>query len=415
VSGQSPELLAARDLAAQTAAHLHRSAAFRGLPAAKQAALLGDLHKIRQALAADAATGKPKADPYALTLETPDDFRARLAQRRQAQEQPQQPQQPAAQDGQQTAAAADGATPSPRTAATETLAARAGALSDEINFPAFVASLVHGTYDAIVDATIRQMEAFAELVSAVAKDVDEFTRDNVTPNQARDWLVQQYPSDLSLAPASAENPEPRVQRHPGKEDEEAPGWLGDFGLDGQDLTDDVIEDQLVPAARRRYGESRLRTLATMVLLGMNRVNVKDGTISARLRFRATAQDKAKVDYAVSQDPATGGTTWGQRGSNYDQSSLMVSTVGVNVQADTELNAELFGEVKINFVSETLPLDKFIDSARLAALHRNARSAPTAPPNAAAPAPTPAPATAPTPASAPTPVPPQAAPPTAERK
>src|SRR5258708_9302709 len=71
-------------------------------------------------------------------------------------------------------------------AATETIAARAGALSDEIDFPAFVAGLVHGTFDAIVDATIRQMEAFADLVSAVAKDVDQFTPQNVTTNHVRD-------------------------------------------------------------------------------------------------------------------------------------------------------------------------------------------------------------------------------------
>ena len=78
----------------------------------------------------------------------------------------------------------------PKRQATETLAQRAGALSDEIDFPDFVASLVHGTFDAIVDASIRQMESYADLVSAVAKSVEQFTEDNVTLNQARDWLVQ---------------------------------------------------------------------------------------------------------------------------------------------------------------------------------------------------------------------------------
>src|SRR6185369_8010640 len=54
----------------------------------------------------------------------------------------------------------------PRLAATETIGRRAGALSDELDFPEFVASLVHGTFDAIVDSSIRQMESFADLVSA---------------------------------------------------------------------------------------------------------------------------------------------------------------------------------------------------------------------------------------------------------
>jgi hypothetical protein len=67
---------------------------------------------------------------------------------------------------------------------------------------------------------------------------------------------------------------------------------------------------------------------------------------------------------------------------------MISTVGVNVQAESDLKVELFGEVKINFVSETLPLERFVDPARLALLQGNARWSAAAPGSAAsAPAPT----------------------------
>jgi hypothetical protein len=395
VSGESHELATARELSANAAKLLQRSQAFRQLTAEKQAAILGDLGKIHRALAAETAV---PADPYALTLETPDDFRARLnAARHRGGANGAGNVQPSAPGP--APAPQDSGPSGPRVAATETLAARAGALSDEINFPAFVAALVHGTFDAIVDATIRQMEAFGELVSAVAKDVDEFTRDNVTPNQVRDWLVQQYPRDLALVPPGADGGEPRLtRRNPPTDDEEPPAWLAQFGLDGQALTDELIEDQLVPAARGHVGENRQQLLATMVLLGMSRVNVKDGTIAARVRFRAAARDKAAVDYAVSQDPSSGPSTVGQRGSSaYEPSSMMVSTVGVNVQADTELNAELFGEVKINFVSETLPLDRFVDSARMRLVQRNARSSAGAPAPAPAPAP---PAASDTPPAAP---------------
>ena len=134
------------------------------------------------------------------------------------------------------------------------------------------------------------------------------------------------------------------------------------------------------------GESRLQTLATMVLLGMNRIVVRDGSISARVRFRAAAADKTNVDYAVSQDP--GDTTWGQRGSaTYSTHTTMISTVGVNAQTDQSLKAELFGEVKINFASETLPLDRFADEAVVALLQRHARPS-GAPAVAAAPPPNP---------------------------
>ena len=261
-----------------------------------------------------------------------------------------------------------------REPATATIGTRAGALSDELDFPAFVASLVHGTFDAMVDASIRQMESFADLVAAVAKPVEQFAHENVSLNQARDWLIERYPRDLTLV---REEGEVRVvsRAKPGSEGEEptSPEWLADFSLQGEELTTDLIEEQLLPQARQQVAHGRLQTLATMVLLGMNRVVVKDGTIAARLRFRAAAADHAKVDYAVSDD-AGAGSEWGQRGSRtYAQPSTKVSTVGINVQSDSELKSELFGEVKINFASETVPLDRFVDEARRTILERHART------------------------------------------
>lgn len=263
-------------------------------------------------------------------------------------------------------------------AATESIGRRAGALSDELDFPEFVASLVHGTFDAIVDSSIRQMESFADLVAAVAKPIEEFTQDNVSINQARDWLVEQFPKDLILV-RSDEGSRVAPRPHPGEDGGEprAPEWLTDFGLGGQDLSAELVEEELVPRARERVAQQRLQTLSTMVLLGMNRVVVRDGTIGARLRFRAAAADHTKLDYAVSDDhgeeaPAA---EWGWRGSrSYSAPRTKVSTVGVNVQSDSELKAELFGEVKINFASETVPLDRFVDDARRNTLERHARPA-----------------------------------------
>jgi hypothetical protein len=373
---------------------LGRSPAFRRLDAATQAALTRDVDKIQCALRP--AQAFAHADPYAFPLDAPNALHRRRIGDPQPSEQPAQPNP--AQD-------LTPSEPGPKKAATETLAARTGALIDEVNFNSFVAGLIHGTYDAMVDAAIRQMEAFASLVSAVAKDAEQFTEENVTRNQVLDWLAHEYPRDLILeVPVGPNAPEPVLHsRKTAKEDEEpvSPAWLADYGLQGEELTDDLIEQQLLPVARRKVGENRLQTLATMVLLGMNRINVKDGSISAKVRFRAAANDTAQVGYAVSQDP--GSQTWGERGSAaYDQHTTMVSTVGVNVQAETDLKAELFGEVRINFVSETLPLDRFVDSARMAVLQRNSRTGKPAPAPvsqpAAEPASQPAQAIAPPPVS-----------------
>ncbi len=358
---------------ANAAAMLEQAPAFRQLEPATQFALRRDLQRLQGALQSPQTQ---RHDPYAFPLDTPNDLTARLNQQRMGGGTADNVSSPNAQaaPADTTATPAPTATPSgPRKPATETLARRAGALSDELNFPQFVASLVHGTFDAIVDASIRQMEAFADLVSAVAKDVDQFTRENITPNQARDHLAQKYGADLKLELPGAQGGQPRLRAATPSEEgaESSPEWLRDYGMPGETLTDDLVETELVPRAQKELGQQRMQLLATMVLLGMNRVVVKDGTISAKVRFRAAAADKAVVNYAVGQDPNQ--HNWGERGNvAYDNSALMVSTLGVNVQSDTELKAELFGEVRINFASETLPLDQFMDTAKIALLQRNAR-------------------------------------------
>jgi hypothetical protein len=287
----------------------------------------------------------------------------------------------------------------PKEKATDAIGRRAGALSDEIDFPAFVASLVHGTFDAIVDSSIKQMEAYADLVAAVSKPLDQFSRENVTLGQARGWVVEQYPRDVTLVEEGGEyRLAPLVQAG---EEASMPPWLAEYGEDGNELSAELLEESILPQARERVAQQRLSTLATMVLMGMQRVVIKDGTIGARLRFRAAAADRAAVQYATSNDPNTGGSTWGARAS--EGAITKVSTVGVNAQSDSELKAELFGDVKINFASETLPLDRFVDEAQRTLLERHSRASL---PRAAAPAAAPAPvAAAPVPPLAPAAAPP----------
>jgi hypothetical protein len=50
-------------------------------------------------------------------------------------------------------------------------------LVDSADFPTFVADLIRGTFDAIVDATVEQMEAFADLLGRVSESVDEYTKE----------------------------------------------------------------------------------------------------------------------------------------------------------------------------------------------------------------------------------------------
>jgi hypothetical protein len=280
---------------------------------------------------------------------------------------------PALQPGAPVATPGAGAAPK-ASPATETLARRTGALVNEVNFPGFVSQLVHGTFDAIVDAAIRQMESYADLLAAVAKTTEQFTSENVTPDQARDWLAQRYPAEVALRlPRGSDEVAAGAQLAPRGEGA-SPVWLAEFGLEGQELSTELMEEQLLPQVRNKIGAERHRLLATMVMLGLNRVAVKDGSISAKVMFRAAARDTATVQYA--QNPDAGGAAqagqWGARGSNtYSGVSTLVQTVNVNAQNDTNLRADLFGEVKLNFVSETLSLDKLADPQALGLIQRQA--------------------------------------------
>jgi len=66
-------------------------------------------------------------------------------------------------------------------------------LVKEVDFPKFVASLVQGVFQAIVDASVQQMEAYAELVASASKQVDEFAQDKRSDAPARELARQRQP------------------------------------------------------------------------------------------------------------------------------------------------------------------------------------------------------------------------------
>ena len=106
------------------------------------------------------------------------------------------------------------------------------ALAQSVDFPNFVADLIQGTFESIVNASIRQMEAYGELLRNIAKPVDEFMRDN----------------------------------------------------ESDDRDHSTADDD---SSRRRLAAERHHQLATMVLMGINRLVVTKGTITASVAVELT--------------------------------------------------------------------------------------------------------------------------------
>jgi hypothetical protein len=288
-----------------------------------------------------------------------------------------------------------------------------------IDFPSFVASLIQGTFQAIVDASIQQMEAYAELLKNAATTVDAFSSDNVTDGMARDYLADRYDGVFERDTAGSR---PQLKVAAGAGSSALPSFFADMGISSaDDLDQATVEEKVVPATRRMLAEQRQQTLATMVLMGINRIVISDGEISAKLQFHIDASESTSMKF--DQTKQSGMTMSGTAGRNpFAAQGIMVNTASLNAQSAINVRADLVGNVVVRFRSETFPLERFADSAAIQLINTRARvpgataAAPTTPgatpsatPSAAAPLPPALPGVpAPAPAAAPRPSPPPAA-------
>ncbi len=232
-----------------------------------------------------------------------------------------------------------------------------------IAFPTFVADLIKGTFNAIVDASIKQMEAYGHLLSNVAKTVDQFMADNITDNQARDYLVNAYPDRMMM---EVDDNGARVRARDGANDEGKPDFKSQFGLpEDIELDDDSIEEKLVPAARRHLARSRHQLLSTMVLMGINRIVVTSGRIAAKMGFRidakdrGTAQSASQFDFKNENTSAVGGTFLGFGGFSYNKNTVAyVSSTKKDSSDELDVHADLTGEVDLKFKSDYFPMERF---------------------------------------------------------
>jgi hypothetical protein len=407
---------------------LLRSDAFRALPADAQREIANNTVRVAAYLAEPegmrvpvATGGSEPADPYALSLEDPKE-RVIPARNNQFKSTPD------AKKGQFVAQAArEGA-------------AVAGALLDAVDFPNFVAGLIEGVFHAIVQSSIEQMEAYGKLVADVAKTLNEFRDENVSVNQGRDHLVEQFPDTfmIDVDTGADGGPGPRVRLRDGADETAALKQVNAMPIEGgpvSSLDDDTIEDRLVPAARTQLATSRQQLLATMVVMGIQRIVVDNGRIAAKVLYDFQARDTfhnqlsaTNFDYGdqykyasegeyesdyqggsysrgkSGEEDRRGGSYYakGKYKSTAEPVLKMVSATQQSTDASLTTKASLAGSVEVNFKSDYLPLEKMADSFQIGRIQDAAqpgRAGPAATtPAAVTPAAT-TPATAPQPAPA----------------
>jgi hypothetical protein len=308
----------------------------------------------------------------------------------------------------------------------------AGLLLEQVNFPDFVAGLVKGVFHAIVQSSIEQMEAYGRLVADVSKSLNQFRDENVPASQGRDHLVEQFPDTfmMDLQADDDGNPTARVKLREGVDEDAAVKQVSSLPVAGgpvSDLSDETIEERLVPAARTQLATSRQQLLATLVVMGVNRIVVTDGRISAKVmydfratdnfhkqlartdlkygdqyKYSGTGESEQKYDGGESQWDKDGGSSRG--GSYYAKGKYsyqaepvlkLASVTTETTDATLSTKASLAGMVDINFKSDYLPLEKMADSFQISQIQNAAQPTSTAPAAGSA-----APATPPPVAAAP---------------
>ncbi len=299
------------------------------------------------------------------------------------------------------------------------------ALIQGVNFPGFVSGLIEGVFHSIVKSSIEQMEAYGKLVADVSKSLNQFRDENTTANQGRDHLVEQFPDFFQLQMPGADDPfgggfgdaapaGPRVTLREGVNEQQAMARVNaTLPLDKPitKIDDELVEALLVPAAQTQLATGRQQLLATMVMMGINRIVVTDGKIKAKVMFDFQAKDNRRYqasatqfDYAKDQygnlqktSSSEGEYDSGSKGGNYSRDKdgsvssdsagyyskgtykysekpviTLMNTSHLADDSSLQSKASLLGDVEVNFKSDYLPLEKMANPENIAAIQMNAQ-------------------------------------------
>ena len=300
----------------------------------------------------------------------------------------------------------------------------AGEFLKQVNFVDFVSGLIDGVFHSIVTSNIQQMEAYSKMVADVSKTLNQFRDDNTTSNDGKDHLVNQFPDvfDIGIDSFSG-NPEPQLRLKDGVDQDSALtrvrdtlGGYADEKIDSIDVSDPAVQETLIKAARGQIATSRQQLLATMVMMGLSRIVVTNGKISAKIMYdfnastqRELSRSAQALDYARDSsgnmqlitdrefEGEKGGKSKGTYSGNYEagkssytgtydadyytkgkwkysqRPTLTAQSTAQMVENENfSAKANIAGQVEVNFKSDYLPLEKMATPEMVAAIQMRSK-------------------------------------------
>jgi hypothetical protein len=258
-----------------------------------------------------------------------------------------------------------------------------------LGFVEFTAGLINGTFDAIVGATLKQMEGYAKLVADLSKSIQQFQVENVSDAQITAHLANRYPDgegSTSVRPgytfpdipedtetgAAGKTSNEQLQNVVNALINETQGLRRELRLtreligitrDATDITQFTQEQ--VATIRTSIGgllaTNMLGQLREMARDGMARIVITDGEIMTKLTFNVSTnelQERKKENYNrnLNRTQVSGGVNaafWKFNAST-DNTNLNVNSMNESSFDSTTMSTEMIGQVKLRFKTESFP-------------------------------------------------------------
>lgn len=267
-----------------------------------------------------------------------------------------------------------------------------------VSFPRFVGELITGVFKALNESNQQQLESYVDLIRNVAATTDGFADANIGEMGARQWLMERFPGTFRIegdTDAGFDNPEEmsaderaewmaeraenqRLELSPGAEMPSEGALRTALGVPrGQSLPSGNPES-LVGPVRALLARNKQQMLATMVMMGMQRIVIDSGRLNASMRFHIDASSAASDDrgsrFDVRNEIQAGvKAQFGPWGA----SAKMKNTIGYvsteRTQTEEEVNADLDldSAVELIFRTDYVPLERLAGTGDVNRIRVNA--------------------------------------------
>lgn len=256
---------------------------------------------------------------------------------------------------------------------------------EKIGFVDFTVDLVKGVYQVIVNASMEQLEAYAELVNKVSKTLQEYqdevlgSSDTDKNEKAEKYIIDVLGFNKGETYTLTDDQAAALKEHfagvtvkEGEQEKGIDDYITDSGTSKSISHEDLLK--LVLEKLKKSTEHSYDLLKTILKIGMQKVVVTNGEIRSKLTFHVDASDDYSKTISTYSNRSSGwGIGGGLSGSatglvgkvfgaalgiglsgGYSNRKLNVSVVNERSTSATNVNVDILGEVLINFRTETFP-------------------------------------------------------------